>query len=130
MKLSQRKWKKLLLWVAGYVNVLALVLIGGYFMCKDEDKKVKCTAKCVCLTYIVFLAMGAVLSIVSYIGGAFDWYGSWVQKAYNACSVLVNVGRIVTFAVCALVAVFKKEECACCCKQEETPEANEEKTEE
>lgn len=40
MKISC-KVKKILVWASAYLNVIAFVLVGGYFMLKDSDEKLK-----------------------------------------------------------------------------------------
>lgn len=127
LQLNERKWKKLLLWVSGYVNPLAFVLVGGYFMLKDEDEEVKYSTKWVFWVSLLFIAVGAFLSFCSHIGGALDWYGSWVYKLYAGLSVLNNVGRIAIFATCALIAVFKKDDA--CAKKESVEEKEQPKAE-
>ena len=108
LKMTTTKWKKLLVWVAGYANVLTFALVGGYFMLKDEDEDVKYSAKWAFLANLVFLAFTAFLSVISHIGGACNWYGSWIYKFHSGLSLINNVGRIAVFVTCALFAVFKE----------------------
>lgn len=119
-KMTTRKWKKLLVWVAGYANLLTFALVGGYFMLKDEDEEVKYSIKWAFLANLVFLAFTAFLSFVSSIGGACNWYGSWIYKVYSGLSLINNIGRIAVFVTCALFAVFwEKPWSKCACKEVE-----------
>ncbi len=129
-KWTTSTWKKFLLWIAGYVNVLALVLIGGYVVLKEDDKEVKKTAKTVCLVYVLFTAISAFLSIYAQVGNMFDgWYNSTAYEVYGILNSLVNIARIIVFAICALVAVFKADDTEQKAVAEKTEEKQEEKVE-
>lgn len=128
-KITTKQWKKLLVWVSAYVNVIVFALVGAYFMLKEEDEDVKRTVKYAFITYVAFVACSAVLNMYSYLGNAFDWdYNSWVYDVYAALVLLNNIGRIVVFAVFTCISFFKKEDC--CCAKAVTEETLEEKKEE
>ena len=38
-------WQKLIIWLTGYVNIIAFVLGAGYIYTKSDDDEIKCTAK-------------------------------------------------------------------------------------
>ncbi len=106
--MTKEKWKKLLVWVSAYVGTVVFALVGGYFMLKDDDEKVKKTCKNALITYLVFLAIRAFLSIFSYVGGMFDrWYQSGAYDFYNIASALVSIAAIIVYASCAVYTVFR-----------------------
>ena len=35
------RWKRLLIWVSGYLSIIAYVIVGGYFMVKSDDEDLK-----------------------------------------------------------------------------------------
>lgn len=114
-KITAKQWKKFLVWISAYVNVIVFALVGAYFMLKEEDEDVKRTVKYAFITYVAFVACSAVLNMYSYLGNAFDWdYNSWVYDVYAALVLLNNIARIVVFAVFSCIALFKKEDCCRC----------------
>ena len=128
-KITAKQWKKFLVWISAYVNVIVFALVGAYFMLKEEDEDVKRTVKYAFITYVAFVACSAVLNMYSYLGNAFDWdYNSWVYDVYAALVLLNNIARIVVFAVFTCISFFKKEDC--CCAKAVTEETLEEKKEE
>lgn len=104
---SQR-WKKLLVWACGYLNIVAFVIVGGYFVVKTEDKELKNTVKSAFIVTLIFTAISMLLALYNYIGGLVDGYfGSGAYKAYDVMLDLVNIAKIIVYAVCASLAFFK-----------------------
>ena len=105
------RWKKLLIWVSGYLSIIAFVIVGGYFIIKGEDEELKKTAKLVFIVTIIFTAISAVLALYSSIltlAGA-----SYTSTAYNIYEWLTSItliAKIITFATFALLAFFGKNE--------------------
>ena len=54
MEKLNSKWQKLILWLTGYLNIIAFVLGGGFVYLKTQDEKVKKSAKTVLAFVIVF----------------------------------------------------------------------------
>ena len=105
------RWKKLLIWVSGYLSIIAFVIVGGYFIIKGEDEELKKTAKLVFIVTIIFTAISAVLALYSSIltlAGA-----SYTSTAYNIYEWLTSItliAKIITFATFAILAFFGKNE--------------------
>ena len=105
------RWKKLLIWVSGYLSIIAFVIVGGYFIIKGEDDELKKTAKLVFIVTIIFTAISAVLALYSSIltlAGA-----SYTSTAYNIYEWLTSItliAKIITFATFAILAFFGKNE--------------------
>ena len=58
------RWKRLLIWVSGYLSIIAYVIVGGYFMVKSDDEDLKKTAKSAFIVTIIFTAISAFLAIM------------------------------------------------------------------
>lgn len=107
MKNLSSKWQKLIIWVTGYLSIIAFVIGGGYIYMKTEDADVKKSAKTVFLISIAFTALDIVFLIVRNITSAAGDY-----QAINGVSITVGViamiEAIVFVVFCALDMVGKK----------------------
>lgn len=107
MKNLSSKWQKLIIWVTGYLSIIAFVIGGGYIYMKTEDADVKKSAKTVFLISIVFTALDIIFLIIRNITSAAGDY-----QAINGVSITVGViamiEAIVFVVFCALDMVGKK----------------------
>ena len=107
MKNLSSKWQKLIIWVTGYLSIIAFVIGGGYIYMKTEDADVKKSAKTVFLISIVFTALDIIFLIVRNITSAAGDY-----QALNVISIITSmiaiVEAIVFVVFCALDMVGKK----------------------
>lgn len=104
---SQR-WKKLLVWACGYLNIVAFVIVGGYFVVKTEDKELKNTVKSAFVVTLIFTALSMLFSLYNHIGGLVDgYYVSGAYDVYDVMSTLVNIAKIIVYVVMAAIAFFK-----------------------
>lgn len=62
-----KSWKKVLVWVCGYVGILAFAIAGGYVIVKSEDAELHRTAKQCFIVTLAFLAADALLAVLTYI---------------------------------------------------------------
>ncbi len=69
MKNLSAKWQKLIIWLTGYVNIVAFILGGGYVFLKTEDKDVKKSAKIALVVVAIFTAIDLVFTFLGYIFG-------------------------------------------------------------
>ncbi len=102
------RWKRLLIWVSGYLSIIAYVIVGGYFFTKTDDEDLKKTAKSAFIVTIIFTAISAFLGIYSACLSLAD--SSYSTTAYDAYSWMTNltlIAKTVTFVVCALVSFFR-----------------------
>ena len=105
-----KKWKTALVWVSGYLNFLALLLVGGFFYVKKEEEELQVAAKNAFIVTAIFTALNAFLSLFNYIGGLTNtYYGSSAYEFYSTFSTIVGIARIVVFAVFVILAFVKKE---------------------
>ncbi len=108
-----QKWKKILIWLSGYLNFVAFALVGGYTIVKSEDEELKKTAKQAFVVTLIFTALSAFFSLFNYCGDLFSdryAYNSDAYKFYQTGNIVVNVARIVTYAVFVILTLVKKEE--------------------
>ena len=107
MKNLSSKWQKLIIWVTGYLSIIAFVIGGGYIYMKTEDADVKKSAKTVFLISIVFTALDIIFLIVRNITSAAGDY-----QALNVISIITSmiamIEAIVFVVFCALDMVGKK----------------------
>ena len=107
MKNLSSKWQKLIIWVTGYLSIIAFVIGGGYIYMKTEDADVKKSAKTVFLISIAFTALDIIFLIIRNITSAAGDY-----QAINGVSITVGViamiEAIVFVVFCALDMVGKK----------------------
>ena len=82
------RWKKALVWLCGYVHLIAFAITGGYVIAKSTDRELRQTAKTVFIVTLVFTAVEAVILILSGIaslgasmGTALSWIGFFVTLA-------------------------------------------------
>ena len=107
MKNLSSKWQKLIIWVTGYLSIIAFVIGGGYIYMKTEDADVKKSAKTVFLISIAFTALDIIFLIVRNITSAAGDY-----QALNVISIITSmiamIEAIVFVVFCALDMVGKK----------------------
>lgn len=102
------RWKRLLIWVSGYLSIIAYVIVGGYFIVKSEDEDLKKTAKSTFVVTIIFTAISAFLALYS---ACMSLAGTgYMSKAYDAYTWITNltlIAKTITFVVCALISFFR-----------------------
>lgn len=105
MKQLSQAWKKLIVWVCAYANVIALCLSGGYFLIKDEDEDVKESVKTAFLTYAVFAALSLLQGLIYNV---FSVFGA----EYDVLSGISDFGTVITILrTLAFVALFILDLC-------------------
>ena len=72
MKNLSIKWQKLIIWLTGYLNIIAFVIAGGYTYLNTEDMPVKASAKKVLLLVAGFTALDLIRALVYNIMSLFD----------------------------------------------------------
>lgn len=60
-------WKKVLIWVCGYVSIIAFAIAGGYVIAKSEDEDLRRTTKQCFIVTLIFLAIDALVAILTNI---------------------------------------------------------------
>lgn len=57
-------WQKLVIWLTGYLNIIAFVIGAGYIYTKCDDEEIKCTAKLSLITVGGFALLDMFYSFV------------------------------------------------------------------
>lgn len=102
-------WKKLFVWVSAYLSFVAFALVGGYVFVKEEDENVRKQTKLALFVTIVFACLSAFLTIFYSCVGLSSSYNSSAYDFYRWFSFFVTVGKIITFAVFAILAFLSKD---------------------
>ena len=64
MKNLSAKWQKIVIWLTGYLNLIAFFIAGGFIYNKTEDEDVKKSAKTVLLFTLAFTALEIIYLII------------------------------------------------------------------
>ncbi len=103
-------WKKALIWFSSYFSFIAFALVGGYTILKNDDEELKRTAKNAFIVCLIFACFSGFLTIFTNLAGMSDsYYSSAAYDFYDICSKLVNVARVVVYAVFIIVELVRKE---------------------
>lgn len=118
-----QKLSKLFIYLSGYVSFIAFALVGGFTLVKSDDEDLKKTTKVVFLISLIYYALIAVMSILGYFGSmSSSYYGSGFYSFVNIMNKLIEIAKIVVYAVMMLFVVFKKDDVA---SQPQTLESHE-----
>ena len=109
MEKLNTRMQKIILWVTSYASIVALVLCGGYVLCRSEDKEVKKTAVQAFIVNAIFLGISAFLSLLSYLLVSLCHVGDYVS-ANSILTALVAIARIIVYAVMVIMLFVKKED--------------------
>lgn len=102
-------WKKLFVWISAYLSFVAFALVGGYVFVKEEDEKVRKQAKLALIVTIIFACLSAFLTIYYSCMGLGSTINSSAYDFYRWFNFFVTVGKIITFAVFAILAFLSKD---------------------
>ncbi len=104
-----KRWKALLIWLCGYLSIVAFALVGGYVIVKSEDEDLKKTTKLAFIVTLIFTAISMFFSIFSSIGSmANNYYSSGAYDVYNILYQVTNIIKIAVYVVFAVIAFFGK----------------------
>lgn len=104
------KWKKILIWAVGYLNIIAFALVGGYVIVKKEEELQETTKKVFVIT-LIFTALSAFFSIFNSVGSMFDgYYSSIAYDIYSYASSIISIGKIITYAMFIIKELVDKQE--------------------
>lgn len=101
MKGLSDKWQKLILWLTGYLNIIAFVIAGGYFYAKTESESVKKSAKTVFVFVLLFTLISIATSILSNFFAIGDNYD--VTRVITKITYVVNILKAILFVVFAVL---------------------------
>lgn len=87
-KLSE-KWQKAIVWLTGYLNIIAFFLAGGYIYLKTDNEDVKSSAKNVLVLLIGFTGLDILRSVIYNIL-------SVASAGYDVLNVISKIGTVFT----------------------------------
>ena len=97
----------LIVWASAYVNVIVFALCGGYFFLKSDDECLKNETKKALIVTLVFVGIGMIQSLVSYLFTLCGVsYSGDLYRAHQTIGTLVSVAKIAVYAVFAALSVF------------------------
>lgn len=88
MKLSA-KWQKTIIWLTGYLNIIAFILAGGYIYQKTEDEDLKASAKTILIFLVGFTGLDILRMVVYNIL-------SVASVGYETLNVISAIGGILS----------------------------------
>ncbi len=104
------KWKKCLIWFSGYMSIVAFAIVGGYAIVKTDDEDLKKTTKVALIVSLIFAAVSGLLTIFyNFISMSNSYYNSLAYDFYNIFTKIVNVAKVVVFAIFIIVELARKE---------------------
>ncbi len=99
MKNLSAKWQKLIVWLTGYLNIIAFVLAGGYLYFKTEDEDVRSSAKNALVVVAGFTGLDLLRSVIYNLMSLFD-------ASYNSLNVVSKIGVAFTIIKAIVFAVL------------------------
>lgn len=88
MKISS-KWQKTVIWLTGYLNIIAFILSGGYIYQKTEDEDVKTSVKTVLIFLVGFTGLDILRMVIYNIL-------SVASVGYETLNVISAIGGILS----------------------------------
>lgn len=101
MKGLSAKWQKTIIWLTGYVNIVAFILAGGYLFKNTECEEVKRSAKIAFVVTAIFTALEAILNFLQYCCGLAESAGAWLTKTYY----VIQIVKVIAFAIMLIIDV-------------------------
>ena len=102
-ELWSKRWKKLLIWVCGYLSIVAYAIVGGYTIVKCDDRELKETSKRAFVVVLIFTALEA----LSLLFSAINSVGGGMSGFLSVYTLIVVIGKIVVFACFAILSFFE-----------------------
>ncbi len=99
-----------MIWFSGYISFIAFAIVGGYTIVKTENEDLKKTTKLAFIVSLIFACLSAFLTIFYNCAGMSDsFYGSGAYEFYDIFSKIVNIAKVIVFAVFIIITLVAKE---------------------
>lgn len=98
MKNLSKVWQKIVIWVTGYLNIIAFVLAGGYLFLKTEDEDIRSSAKTAFAITAIFTAINLIFTLGNYfmsLGNA----GYEAVGNFNKVKIVFSILQIFVFVL-------------------------------
>ena len=102
------RWKKALIWLCGYVSLIAYAITGGYVIVKSEDEDLRRTAKTAFVVTLIFTAIDAFVSILSSIHGLAG-YNQGFSEFLSWFRFFLQIAKIAVYAAFIILSLFGGE---------------------
>lgn len=99
------RWKKALIWLCGYVSLIAYAITGGYVIVKSNDEDLRRAAKTAFVVTLIFTAIDAFITILSSIYGL-SGYNQGFSEFLSWFRFIVQIAKIAVYAVFIILALF------------------------
>ena len=110
MKNLSSKWQKVIVWLTGWLNIIAFVIAGGYVYLKTEDEDVKASAKTVLGVTLTFTGLDLLRGLVYNIANL-------ANVEYKILNVIADVGVMLTVLKAIIfLAFFVLDVCGVICR--------------
>ena len=106
MKNLSVKWQKIIVWLTGYLNIIAFFLAGGFVFYKTEDEDVKKSAKTVLLFTLVFTAIDIIRLIIYNFASVSDANYNTLNEI-SKFGLIMSVIKAVVFVTFGILDFFK-----------------------
>jgi len=106
MKNLSVKWQKIIIWLKGYLNIIAFFLAGGFVFYKTEDEDVKKSAKTVLLFTLVFTAIDIIRLIIYNFASVSDANYDTLNEI-SKFGLIMSVIKAVVFVTFGILDFFK-----------------------
>lgn len=107
-QLWNNRWKNALIWLCGYVHLIAFAVVGGFVVFKTADRELHKTAKTVFIVTLVFTAVEALVLILSGIASL----GANMGTAISWIGFFVTLAKIGVYAAGVIMALFSGSDAA------------------
>ncbi len=97
MKGLSEKWQKLVIWLTGYLNIIAFIVGVGYIHQKTESDDVKASAKTVLFLTLIFTLISLITGILTNVFSLAENYE--VTAKITDVNQIVSIIKSVVFAV-------------------------------
>lgn len=101
MKNLSVRWQKLIVWLTGYLNIIAFVIAGGYLFEKTEHQEVRNSAKIAFFVTAVFTAVEMVHLIILYCYNLASDSARWL----SIFAWVIALVKIIVFVVLFIVDI-------------------------
>lgn len=127
MKDLSVRWQKLIVWLTGYLTIIAFVVAGGYLYQKTEHEEIKSSVKIALIVTAVFTAVDIIRTFLQYCLNLASSSSSWLSTTSWVIALIKIIVFVVLFIVDFTVGFgrFSKDG-----KSDEKKETADEETEE
>lgn len=130
MKDLSARWQKLIIWLTGYLNIVAFVVAGGYFYFKTEREEVKSSAKIALIVTAFFTALDILRLFIQYCYNIASTSASWLSTTTWVVALIKIIVFVALFIVDMTVGFGNlTKNVKTSANQEEMKEENEDKAE-